>query len=225
MSNAAHPYEPLTSEDAALVLVDHQVGLMSGVRDYSIAELKHNVIGLAKAAKALKLPTVATTTARDSMWGPTFPELIEALPSPTSCSLSDISGWRAGVLYPLAGGGRESGAAQLGRRDACSTCSGRRSGCWPQMVRSPAAPIPFWCYSGSGRRWSSGDRSEPRCGRCGGTGSTLPTPLVESRVDYSVKLIRSHFPRAREGRPSDVGQQSDPRSGPTRSRRLRRCGC
>ena len=30
-----------------------------------------------------------------------------------ACSLSDISGWRAGVLYPLAGGGRESGAAQL----------------------------------------------------------------------------------------------------------------
>ena len=80
MSNPAHPYEPLTSENAALVLVDHQVGLMSGVRDYSIAELKHNVIGLAKAAKALKLPIVATATARDSMWGPTFPELVEALP-------------------------------------------------------------------------------------------------------------------------------------------------
>ena len=52
---------------------------MSGVRDYSIAELKHNVVGLAKAAKASKLPIVATTTARDSMWGPTFPELVEAL--------------------------------------------------------------------------------------------------------------------------------------------------
>jgi len=35
---------------------------------------------LAKAAKALKLPIVVTTTARDSMWGPTFPELVEALP-------------------------------------------------------------------------------------------------------------------------------------------------
>jgi nicotinamidase-related amidase len=80
MSNPARPYEPLTSENAALVLVDHQVGLMTGVRDYSIAELKHNVVGLAKAAKALKLPIVATTTARDSMWGPTFPELVEALP-------------------------------------------------------------------------------------------------------------------------------------------------
>jgi len=79
MSNPAHPYEPLTSENSALVLVDHQVGLMSGVRDYSIAELKHNVLGLAKAAKALKLPIVVTTTARDSMWGPTFPELVEAL--------------------------------------------------------------------------------------------------------------------------------------------------
>jgi nicotinamidase-related amidase len=79
MPNPTYIYEPLTSENAALVLVDHQVGLMSGVRDYSIAELKHNVVSLAKAAKALKLPIVATTTSRDRLWGPTFPELVEAL--------------------------------------------------------------------------------------------------------------------------------------------------
>lgn len=35
----------------------------------STGELKHNVVALAKAAKALKLPIVVTTTARDSMWG------------------------------------------------------------------------------------------------------------------------------------------------------------
>jgi nicotinamidase-related amidase len=80
MSDPTRPYESLTSENAALILIDHQVGLMTGVRDYSIAELKHNVLGLANAAKVLKLPIVVTTTARDSMWGPTFPELIEALP-------------------------------------------------------------------------------------------------------------------------------------------------
>ena len=80
MSDPIRPYEPLTSENAALVLVDHQVGLMTGVRDYSTGELKHNVVALAKAAKALKLPIIVTTTARDSMWGPTFPELVEALP-------------------------------------------------------------------------------------------------------------------------------------------------
>jgi nicotinamidase-related amidase len=73
-------YEPLTADNAALVLVDHQVGLMTGVRDYSTGELKHNVVALAKAALALKLPIVVTTTARDSMWGPTFRELVEALP-------------------------------------------------------------------------------------------------------------------------------------------------
>jgi nicotinamidase-related amidase len=80
MANQTRAYEPLTSQNAAVVLVDHQVGLMTGVRDYSTGELKHNVVALAKAAKALKLPIIVTTTARDSMWGPTFPELVEALP-------------------------------------------------------------------------------------------------------------------------------------------------
>ena len=63
MSEQSRPYEPLTSENAALILVDHQVGLMTGVRDYSTGELKHNVIGLANAAKALKLPIVVTRRA------------------------------------------------------------------------------------------------------------------------------------------------------------------
>jgi nicotinamidase-related amidase len=80
MIRQAQPYEPLTSENAALVLIDHQIGLMTGVRDYPIALLKHNVVALAKAANALSLPIVVTTTARDSMWGPTIPELVEALP-------------------------------------------------------------------------------------------------------------------------------------------------
>ena len=69
MTNQIRPYQPLTSENAALILVDHQVGLMTGVRDYSTGELKHNVVALAKAAKALKLPIIVTTTARDNMWG------------------------------------------------------------------------------------------------------------------------------------------------------------
>src|SRR6266566_3615969 len=73
-------YEQLTTDNAVLLLIDHQIGLMTGVRDYSTGELKHNVVALAKAAKALKLPIIVTTTARDSMWGPTFPELVEALP-------------------------------------------------------------------------------------------------------------------------------------------------
>src|ERR1700740_1634007 len=91
MSDPVRPYKPLTSENAALVLVDHQVGLMTGVRDYSTGELKHNVVALAKAAKALQLPIVVTTTARDSMWGPTFPELVEALPGVAIIDRSSVN--------------------------------------------------------------------------------------------------------------------------------------
>jgi nicotinamidase-related amidase len=108
MSEPIRPYEPLTSENAALVLVDHQVGLMTGVRDYSTGELKHNVVALAKAAKALKLPIVVTTTARDSMWGPTFPELVEALPGVAIIDRSSVNAFDdAKVVQAIMATGRK----------------------------------------------------------------------------------------------------------------------
>jgi nicotinamidase-related amidase len=72
--------ERLTRDNAAVVIIDHQVGLYSGVRDIPIGELKHNVVALAKAAQVLSLPLVVTTTAADSMWGPVIPELAAVLP-------------------------------------------------------------------------------------------------------------------------------------------------
>lgn len=73
-------HEPLTADNTAVLLVDHQIGLFTGVRDLTVAELKHNVSSMAKAALRLNLPTVVTTTAADSMWGPLIPELRDALP-------------------------------------------------------------------------------------------------------------------------------------------------
>lgn len=88
-----HNPEPLTRDNAALVLVDHQVGLMTGIRDYSIADLKHNVIGLAKAAKVMGLPIVTTTTSAETLWGPAFPELTEALPGQTFIDRTTVNAW------------------------------------------------------------------------------------------------------------------------------------
>ena len=119
MFSPTHAYEPLTSENAALVLVDHQVGLMSGVRDYSIAELKHNVVGLAKAAKALKLPIIVTTTARDSMWGPTIPELVEALPGVPIIDRSSVNAFDDPRVARARQGGRPR-RGQIG--DAVHRC-------------------------------------------------------------------------------------------------------
>jgi nicotinamidase-related amidase len=108
MSDPTRPYERLTAENAALILVDHQVGLMTGVRDYSTGELKHNVVALAKAARALKVPIVATTTARDSMWGPTFPELVEALPDVPIIDRSSVNAFDdAKVVAAIVATGRK----------------------------------------------------------------------------------------------------------------------
>src|SRR5260370_3234495 len=71
--------ERLTPDNAALLLIDHQVGLFTGVRDIPVAELTHNVVGLAKAARVLGVPTIVTATSPE-MWGPIIPELTQALP-------------------------------------------------------------------------------------------------------------------------------------------------
>jgi nicotinamidase-related amidase len=71
--------EGITRDNSAACLIDHQVGLLSGVRDITVAELKHNVVFLAKAARVLGMPTIASTTAKDVLWRPTFPELVAVL--------------------------------------------------------------------------------------------------------------------------------------------------
>ncbi len=54
-------YEPLTADNAAVLLVDHQVGLFTRIVDIDVLTLKHNVVALAKEAKVLKIPTILTT--------------------------------------------------------------------------------------------------------------------------------------------------------------------
>ncbi|MFF2521081.1 isochorismatase family protein [Streptomyces liangshanensis] len=95
MSDRSKFLEFLTADNAAVVMVDHQVGLYSGVRDTGLLELKHNVSALARAARALGVPIVVTTTAADSMWGPLVPELADALPEGTDViDRSSVNAWR-----------------------------------------------------------------------------------------------------------------------------------
>ena len=93
MSTNRYNPEPLNSNNAAVVFVDNQVGLMTGIRDYPIAELKHNIVGLAKAARALDLPIVTTTTSSETLWGPAIPELQAALPEQTFIDRTTVNAW------------------------------------------------------------------------------------------------------------------------------------
>ena len=55
-----------SASDAALVLIDQQSGVMQLVHDYSPAELRNNVVGLAKLGRVFTLPTVVTS--RSGLW-------------------------------------------------------------------------------------------------------------------------------------------------------------
>jgi nicotinamidase-related amidase len=80
MTSNSYPTVRLSRERAALVLVDHQVGLLLGVHDQDQEQLRRNVIALAKLAATYQLPVVATTSADDGPNGALLPELAEQLP-------------------------------------------------------------------------------------------------------------------------------------------------
>ena len=68
------------SSNAALLLIDHQVGTMGWVKSTSFDEMKRNAIMLAKTAKILDLPTVLTSSMEEYAQGPLLSELEEILP-------------------------------------------------------------------------------------------------------------------------------------------------
>lgn len=68
-----------SASDAALVLIDPQSGVMQLVHDYSPAELRNNVVGLAKLGKVFTLPTVLTSSSDQGPNGPIIPELLSML--------------------------------------------------------------------------------------------------------------------------------------------------
>ncbi|ONI74365.1 isochorismatase [Kribbella sp. ALI-6-A] len=69
-----------TPEDTAILLIDHQVGTMSWVRSGDRDEMKANALALAKAAKALGMPLVLTSSLEDHQQGPLAEELKDIAP-------------------------------------------------------------------------------------------------------------------------------------------------
>jgi nicotinamidase-related amidase len=74
-------YDKPTPQNSIMLLVDHQMGLMLGMRDtQSLGQLTANVLGLACTAKALEIPTLLTTSNAQWQNGDTLPELKEIFP-------------------------------------------------------------------------------------------------------------------------------------------------
>lgn len=74
------PRGRLSADDAAVLLIDHQAGLLSLVQDYSPDEFRNNVLALADTAKHFRLPTILTTSFENGPNGVLMPELKAAFP-------------------------------------------------------------------------------------------------------------------------------------------------
>ena len=88
------PYTRLDKNNAAVLLVDHQTGLLSLVRDIDPDKFKNNVLALADAAKYFNLPTILTTSFENGPNGPLVPELKEMFPdAPYIARPGQINAW------------------------------------------------------------------------------------------------------------------------------------
>ena len=87
-------YNRLSRDDAALLLVDHQAGLISLVQDFSPSEFKNNVLATAACGKYFGLPTILTTSFESGPNGPLVPEIKEMFPdAPYIARPGDINAW------------------------------------------------------------------------------------------------------------------------------------
>ena len=92
MSNK--PYIRLDKDNATVLLVDHQTGLLSLVRDIDPDKFKNNVLALADMDAYFQLPTILTTSFETGPNGPLVPELKAQFPdAPYIARPGQINAW------------------------------------------------------------------------------------------------------------------------------------
>ena len=70
----------LDPNDTVFLLLDHQSGLFQTVKDISVAELRSNVVMLAKLATLMKIPVITTASEPNGTNGPLMPEINQFAP-------------------------------------------------------------------------------------------------------------------------------------------------
>ena len=67
-------------DDAVMLLIDHQSGLINTVRDLDLRQLRANAITLAKVATLAKMPVITTASVPQGPNGPLIPEIHQVAP-------------------------------------------------------------------------------------------------------------------------------------------------
>lgn len=90
---ATGAYETLNAKNAALLLVDHQTGLMLCTQTIEQSALINNTVALSKLAKAFELPTVLTTSFSAGPNGPFLPDVTALFPGAPIIDRSLVNAW------------------------------------------------------------------------------------------------------------------------------------
>lgn len=80
MNPTLSAWMPFDPSDTALLLIDHQAGLLLTVNDIEQSLLRANVSALARLAELLAMPTFTTASEPDGPNGPLLPEILSNAP-------------------------------------------------------------------------------------------------------------------------------------------------
>ena len=100
-----------TPENAAMLLIDHQIGTMAWTHSHDINLVKQNALKLARIAKAVGLPTVLTSSMEDRVQGPLVAELEQILPDEFAARIK-----RPGIVNAMHHEGFNKAVKALGRK-------------------------------------------------------------------------------------------------------------
>jgi nicotinamidase-related amidase len=89
-----HRYTFLDPSDAAMLLIDHQVGTMLfGISDLDTVNLLNNTMKLVEGAKIFDVPVILSTSNPTAVNGPLFKQLTDALPDVPIINRTLINAW------------------------------------------------------------------------------------------------------------------------------------
>ncbi|KAH8827263.1 Isochorismatase-like protein [Flagelloscypha sp. PMI_526] len=80
---SAFEFKRIDKKNAALIVLDHQVGLFHLVKDYTPAEYRNNILAHAGLGKAFDLPVVLSSSSETGPNGPLPKEIIDMYPNVT----------------------------------------------------------------------------------------------------------------------------------------------
>lgn len=85
--------ERFSPDNAAMLLIDYQTGVLQGIQTQQPSVLKNNIVALGNVAKLYDIPVVLTTADREGPLGPLLPELEELFPEVNVIDRSVVNAW------------------------------------------------------------------------------------------------------------------------------------